>query len=44
MIKGDDNPLSDIAFIVDAYVVRVNGIPKSYIITAVHDSMQLDAD
>ncbi len=44
MIKGDENPLSNVAFIVDAYVFRINGEPKSYIITAVYNSIPLDDD
>jgi hypothetical protein len=42
MIKGDVNPLTNTAFIVDGYVVRVDDEPKAYIITSVHDTMPLD--
>ena len=42
MIKGDENPLAGIAFIVDAFVVRVGGEPKAYKITEVHGAIPLD--
>lgn len=42
MITGDVNPLTQTAFIVDVYVLRVDGEPKGYIITAVHAVIPLD--
>ncbi len=41
MIQGDLNPLTDTAFIVDVHVQQVNGEPRAYIVTAVHDVMQI---
>lgn len=44
MIGGDINPLTNTAFIVDSYALRVDGEPKGYIVTAVHAVMPLDTD
>ena len=42
MVKGDVNPLTDRAFIVDVHVQRLDGAPKGYVVTNVHDIIPLD--
>lgn len=42
MIKGDVNPLTDSAFVVDVHVQRIDGEPKAYIVTDVHEVVPLD--
>jgi hypothetical protein len=43
MVRGDANPLNK-AFIVDVHVQEVNGEPKAYLVTDLHDVMDLDPD
>ncbi len=43
MIRSEVNPLTDRAFVVDVHVQRVDGEPKAYIVTDVHDVIPLDA-
>jgi hypothetical protein len=42
MIRGDVNPLTNVAFIVDAHVQLIDGAPKAYIVTEVHATVPLD--
>lgn len=42
MVRGETNPLTDMAYIVDVYVIRVDGEPKGYMVTAVHATIPLD--
>ena len=42
MVRGDVNPLTNFAFVVDVHVQRVNGKPKAYIVTDVHQVLPLD--
>jgi hypothetical protein len=42
MVMGEANPLNDTGFIVDAYVVRINGEPKMYKIMEVYRAIPLD--
>jgi len=41
MVRSDLNPLTNTAFIIDAHVLRVDGEPKGYVVTALHDTMPL---
>jgi hypothetical protein len=41
MIRGEVNPLTNYAFVVDVHVQRVDGKPKGYIVTEVHEVMPL---
>lgn len=41
MVRGDVNPLTNFAFVVDVYIQRENGRPKSYVITDVHEVIPL---
>jgi hypothetical protein len=42
MVKSDLDPLTNTAFIIDAHILRVDGEPKGYVVTALHDTMPLD--
>lgn len=42
IVMGEANPLNDTGFIVDAYVVRINGKPKMYKIMEVYRAIPLD--
>lgn len=44
MIKGAINPLTNYAFVVDVHVQRLKGKPKAYMITNIHDTIELDDD
>lgn len=41
MVRGDVNPLTN-AFVVDVHVQWVDGEPKGYIVTEVHEVVPLD--
>jgi hypothetical protein len=41
MIRGEENPLTK-AFIVDVHVQIINGEPRAYIVTDVHQVVDLD--
>ncbi|MBL28923.1 MAG: hypothetical protein CMM50_15380 [Rhodospirillaceae bacterium] len=42
MVKGDINPLTDTAFVVDVVVQQPHGEPKAYLITDVHEVIPID--
>lgn len=42
MIRGETNPLTDIAFVVDVHVQRLGSEPRGYIVTEVHQAIPLD--
>jgi hypothetical protein len=41
MIKGDVNPLTDYAFVVDVFIQKTNGVPKAYVIVDVREIIPL---
>lgn len=42
MVRGDVNPLTNFAFVVDVHVQRVDGEPKAYLVTDLHRVIPLD--
>jgi hypothetical protein len=44
MVKGEINPLTNYAFVVDVHVQRVNGKPRAYIVTDVHRVIPVSGD
>jgi len=43
MVKGEVNPLTN-AFVVDVHVQTVEGEPKGYIVTEVHDVVPMEPE
>lgn len=44
MVRGDVNPLTNNAFVVDVHVQRVDGEPKAYIVTNIHKVIPLEEE
>ncbi|NBB16721.1 hypothetical protein GVN21_15260 [Caulobacter sp. SLTY] len=44
MVRGETNPLTDVAYIVDLHAQMIDDEPKGYIVTNVHNSLPLAQD
>ncbi len=44
MVRGDVNPLTNFAFVIDVYIQRENGRAKSYVVTEVREVIPLTGD